>query len=163
MKGDKRVIEHLQTALTMELTTVHQYMLHATVLDDWGLGKLADKMRAEMQEELGHAEQFMTRITFLEGDPDAQSLDKVSRAQSLKDMFAADLQGEIEARKFYTKAAHAAIEAGDLGTQDLFHKITLDEEGHIDWLETQTELLERLGERAYFQLYIAPDTAEGEA
>jgi bacterioferritin len=156
MKGDETVREHLQKALTMEFTAVHQYLLHAHVLETWGLRRLADKMREEMREELGHADRFAARMMFLEGEPDAQSMGSVDRAQTLEDMFKADLQDEYEARRFYTEASQTAAKAGDLGTEALFREIALDEEGHIDWLETQLDLLGRVGEAGFYQLYAAP-------
>lgn len=158
MKGQKEILELLQRAATMEFTAVHQYLLHAHVLDDWGLTGLAAKMRDEMQEELGHCDRFIRRMVFLEGDPDVQTMGEVARAGSLKEMFEADLADEIEARTFYTQAARQAMDAGDLGTRDLFASITLDEEGHIDWLESQLGLLERLGEAGYYQLYAGTDS-----
>ena len=156
MKGDKKVLEALQKALTMELTATHQYMLHAHVLDDWGLNSLAEEFRGEMTEEMGHAQRFMARMMFLEGEPDAQAMGSVARAQRLKDMFEADLADEIEARAFYTEAAKTAEAAGDLGSRTLFAEIALDEEGHIGWLENQLGLLERLGEAGFYQLYAKP-------
>lgn len=158
MKGDATVLKHLQTALGMELTAVRQYLLHAHLLADWGIDKLAAKMKQEMQEELGHADQIMARMMFLEGEPDMRSAEPVNRAQSMKDMLEADLRDEIEARKYYTAAARAADEAGDLGTRDLFQRLTLDEEGHIAWLETQLALLGRIGEPAYLQMQVSGST-----
>lgn len=160
MKGDAGVIEHLQKALTMELTAVHQYLLHAHVVADWGLTKLSDQLREEMQEELGHANSLIERIMFLEGEPDVTSLGNVARAQTIKDLFEADLQDEYEARRYYTEAANAAHDAGDLGSRDLFTQLTLDEEGHIDWLETQIGLIERLGEQTYMQTQLGEDAEE---
>lgn len=160
MKGNESVISDLQQALTMELTAVHQYLLHAEVLDDWGLNKLAGKMRTEMTEELGHAQKFLERIVFLEGEPDVQSVKSVARAQTLKDMFENDLADEHEARQFYTKAAQTAVAQGDVGSEQLFRETALDEEGHIDWLENQITLLGRLGEAGFHQIYADPMSAE---
>ena len=160
MKGDKTVLQNLQTALTMELSAVHQYLLHAHVLDDWGLNGLAAQMREEMDEEMGHAGKFMARMMFLEGEPDAQAMHSVARAQTLKDLFEADLNDEYDARKFYSASAAQAIEADDLGSAELFKQTALDEEGHIDWLENQLVLLEKLGEAGFYQLYVKPETGE---
>lgn len=161
MKGDDKVLEHLQKALTMEFTAVHQYLLHSHVLKDWGLEALGEKMSEEMEEELGHANMLIERILFLEGNPDMASINKVDRSQTLKDMFEADLRDEHEARKFYTQAAGVCQEAGDLGSRDLFTDLVHDEEGHIDWLETQLGLIDRLGERGYTQLQVGK-TAEAD-
>ena len=159
MKGDKKVLEHLQTALTMELTAVRQYLLHAHVLADWNLDKLSAKMRLEMHEELGHADQFITRMMFLNGEPDLACDQPVSRSATLRDMLEADLKDEYEARTFYTKASDVAHSAGDIGSRDLFAAVALDEEGHIDWLEGQLDLLKRMGEVGYMQIYVTPDGA----
>ncbi len=155
MKGDEKVIKHLQRALTMELTTVHQYLLHKHVLLDWGLDRLGAKLDEEAQEELGHANKLLERMMFLDADPDVSTLDQVARAQTVRDMFEVDLKGEYEARKYYTTAAMDCEKAGDLGSRDLFHALIHDEEGHIDWIETQLGLLDRLGEQGYYQLHTA--------
>ena len=160
MKGDKKVLEHLQSALTMELGAVRQYLLHSHVLADWGLDKLAAKMKAEMHEELGHADQYIERMLFLNGEPDLASGNPVVRAKTLKEMFEADLKDEYEARTFYTKASDVAHSAGDIGSRDLFAAIVLDEEGHIDWLEGQLDLLKRMGEVGYTQMYVTPEGGE---
>jgi len=160
MKGDKKVLEHLQKALTMELGAVRQYLLHSHVLADWGLDKLAAKMKAEMHEELGHADQFIERMMFLSGEPDLASAEPVARANSLKDLFEADLKDEYEARAFYTKASSVAHDAGDIGSRDLFAAVVLDEEGHIDWLEGQIDLLSRMGEVGFTQMYVTPESGD---
>lgn len=149
MKAKQKTLEDLQTALSMELAAVNQYLLHAYVLEDWGLNRLAAKMREEMHEELGHAQNYVSRIMFLKGDPEVKAAKTPQRAQSLKDMFEADLADEEDAIKFYTKAANVAAEAGDIGTRTLFEKIVLDEEGHKAWLELQLDLLQRIGEATY--------------
>lgn len=149
MTAKSKSIANLQAALGMELSAVHQYMLHAHVLEDWGLDKLAAKMRAEMQEELGHAQEYARRIMFLKGDPEVKAAKTPQRAQTLKDMFQADLTDEEQAIKFYTDAARAAGEAGDIGSRMIFERIVIDEEGHKAWLELQLDLLQRIGEKAY--------------
>jgi bacterioferritin len=149
MTANSKSITNLQTALAMELSAVHQYMLHAHVLQDWGMDKLATKMRAEMQEELQHAQNYIKRIMFLKGNPEVKAAKTPQRAQTLKDMFQADLGDEEDAIKFYTDAARTAAEVGDVGTRTLFEKIVLDEEGHKSWLELQLDLLQRIGEPAY--------------
>ena len=153
MKGNNIVLQHLQTALTMELTAVNQYFLHAHVLDDWGLPKLAEKMHEEMSEEQGHASRLIDRMLFLEGSPDVQTLQHVSQAQSVRSMFEADLEDEYEARSYYTKAAIDCRDAGDLGSHELFVGLIRDEEGHIDYLEKQIRLVEKLTEPIYLQMH----------
>lgn len=147
--------QNLQTALSMELTAMHQYQLHACVLDDWGLDLLAAKMREEMLEEMGHSEAFLVRLLFLKGDPRVEHATLPKRAHSLKEMFELDLVDEQEAIEFYTKASVQAAEEGDIGGQRLFERVALDEEGHMSWLELQLDLLERMGEPAYIAKHMA--------
>jgi bacterioferritin len=147
--SNSTTIDNLNKALQMEMTASHQYQLHAHVLDDWGLDKLAAKMREEQAEEIGHSDMFIERILFLKGDPEIAFANPPKRAQTLADMFKADLADEEEAVDFYLKAARQAYEENDVGTRTLFETIALDEEGHKAWLELQLELLERLGEQAY--------------
>lgn len=149
MTANSKSIENLQKALSMELTAIHQYLLHAHVLDDWGLDKLASKMREEMQEELGHAGAFIDRILFLKGDPRVSEEKPAQKADSLAKMFESDLKDERGAIDFYSEAAAEAGAENDIGTRTLFERITLEEEGHMDWLELQLDLLERMGEPAY--------------
>lgn len=163
MSTKEKVLENLQTALSMELAAVNQYMLHALVADDWGLTKLAAQMREEMSEELGHAQQYAERIIFLNGDPKLEPEKVPARAQALKDMFEADLRDEKDAIKFYTQAAHAAAEAGDIGTRKLFENTALDEEGHMSWLELQISLIERMGEPTYIAMHVGDPEGQEEA
>lgn len=149
MKNATRSLEHLQQALSMEMTAIHQYLLHAHVLDDWGLDLLAGKMREEMTEELGHAGRFIDRILYLEGTPEVEAAKPPKRADGLEGLFAADLEEEKGAIDFYTEAARAADEDRDLGTRMLFEEILLDEEGHKDWLAQQLALVNRMGEPTY--------------
>lgn len=142
-------IDSLQKALSMELTAAHQYQLHAHVLDDWGLDRLAQRMRDEMQEEIGHQDRFIARILFLGGTPELKMAATPGRATSLKDMFRSDLEDEKDAIRTYTEAARKAAEEGDLGTRRMFEKVVVDEEGHMDWLSTQLDLIDRLGESNY--------------
>jgi len=153
-------IVNLQTALSMELTASHQYQLHAGVLDDWGMTLLAAQMREEMQEELGHSQEFMSRIMFLKGDPEMTMAKTPHRATSLAEMFESDLADEKEAIEFYTKASLQAVEDGDLGSRAIFERIALDEEQHMGWLELQLDLLQRMGEAAYIAKHIPSPHAE---
>ena len=153
----EKTIANLQTALSMELTAMHQYQLHASVLDAWGMGLLANKMREEMQEELGHSDQFLVRILFLKGDPKLSLQKTPSRARTLKEMFETDLKDEQEAIDFYTNASIQAAEERDLGSRKLFETIAIDEESHMSWLELQLDLLDRMGESAYIAKYMNDD------
>ena len=145
--SNSRTVENLNQALKMEMSAAHQYQLHAHVLEDWGLNLLAAKMREEMAEELGHSDRFMERIMFLKGDPEIAFAAPPKRAGTLVDMFKADLADEEEAIEFYSKAAQAAADSGDIGTRMLFEQIVMDEEGHKAWLELQLDLIERIGEK----------------
>lgn len=148
-------LKNLNTALQMELTAQHQYQLHAHVLDTWGLDKLAEKMREEFAEETAHSDVFLERIMTLDGDPEMGFFKAPQRAGSLKEMFEADLADEIDALKFYTRAAKEAYEADDLGSYELFKATAIDEEGHRDWLQLQLDLLARIGEERYAFKYIS--------
>ena len=147
--SNSTTIDNLNKALQMEMTASHQYQLHAHVLDDWGLDRLAAKMREEQAEEIGHSDMFIERILFLKGNPQIAFANPLKRASTLADMFKADLADEEGAVDFYLKAARQAYDENDVGTRTLFETIALDEEGHKAWLELQLELLERLGEQAY--------------
>jgi bacterioferritin len=149
MTDRQRSIHNLQTALGMEMAAVHQYLLHAHVLDDWGLDRLSARMREEMQEELEHAEKLADRILFLGGDPKVSEAKAPQRAGRLPALFSSDLEEERASIAFYTEAANAAREDGDVGTRVLFEKLILDEEGHAEWLDLQLSLVERLGEALY--------------
>lgn len=143
----------------MELSATHQYQLHACVLDDWGMGRLASQMRQEMQEELGHSEQFLVRMLFLKGEPKVELEKTPKRAGSLKEMFETDLADEKAAIDFYTAASIAATEERDIGSRQLFEQIAMDEEGHMSWLELQLDLLDRMGEPAYIATHLTDATS----
>jgi bacterioferritin len=160
MTNQSRSIKNLQQALSMELTATHQYLLHAHVLEDWGLETLAAKMHEEMQEELGHAGNFIDRILFLDGDPKVSEQKPAHRADTLKDLFEADLKDEKEAIAFYTEAANAAREDDDVGTRAMFERIVMDEEGHMDWLKQQLDLIRRIGEQSYIAQHMTLKPSE---
>lgn len=159
MSNVSRSLENLQKALSMEMTAVNQYLLHAHVLEDWGLDVLSDRMREEMTEELGHAGRFIDRILYLGGDPEIVASKTPKRAKALDDLFSADLKEEKGALSFYSEAALAADEDRDIGTRILFERIILDEEGHADWLDRQLNLLKRMGEPTYMAQNMS-DTAK---
>jgi bacterioferritin len=155
-----KTIENLQRALSMELTATHQYQLHACVLDDWGMELLANKMREELHEELGHSEEFLVRMLFLNGEPQLTPQKTPVRATTLKQMFETDLKDEQEAIEFYTVASIQAAEDRDIGTRQLFERIAIDEEGHASWLELQLDLLERMGEPTYIAKHMPANSEE---
>jgi bacterioferritin len=159
MTDNSRSLDNLQKALAMEMTAIHQYLLHAHVLDDWGLDVLAARMREEMTEELGHASRFIDRILFLDGNPEIKASKAPRRADNLEELFAADLEEEKGAIAFYSEAALAADEDRDVGSRVLFERIILDEEGHKDWLSQQLRLLKRMGEPTFMAQNMS-DTAK---
>lgn len=149
MKGDERIIERLNEALFLELGAVNQYWLHYRLLDDWGYAKLARKERAESIEEMQHADRLVERIIFLEGHPNLQKVGPLRIGQNVKEVLEADLAGEYDARTSYKKSRELCDELGDYVTMALFDELLKDEEGHIDFLETQLELLGKIGEERY--------------
>jgi len=161
MKGSDVSLKHLQRALTMELTTINTYLYQERQLNDWGIGRLAERMKEEVDEERGHANRFLTRILFLDGSPDVQTLSEIEKPSSVKQIFEVQHRMEKEAVAYYNKAAVECQEAGDVGSFNLFRKILKDEEEHIDFVEEQLGLMEMIG----YQLYIArqvPSVAEEE-
>lgn len=155
MKGNEKVIECLNTALRMELTAVSQYWLHYRLQEDWGLKKMAEKSREESIEEMHHADKLIERIIFLEGHPNLQKLDPLRIGETPKETLEADLAAEQEAAAFYRESRDVCNEANDYVSQKLFEDLLADEEGHIDFLETQLDLFDRVGEQNYAQLNAA--------
>ncbi|MCC4245314.1 bacterioferritin [Stappia indica] len=149
MKGSAKVIERLNEALFLELGAVNQYWLHYRMLDDWGLTKLAKKERAESIEEMQHADKLIERILFLEGHPNLQKVAPLRIGQDVKEVLEADLAGEHDARTSYAKSRDICHDEGDYVSMKLFEELLADEEGHIDFLETQLELLEKIGVERY--------------
>ncbi|MGE0586270.1 MAG: bacterioferritin [Flavobacteriaceae bacterium] len=152
MKGDKKVIERLNNALFLELGAINQYWVHYRLLEDWGYTHLAKKERKESIEEMEHADKLVARIIFLEGHPNLQSVAPLRIGQNVKEVLESDLAGEYEARTAYSKSREICREAGDYVSMQLFEALLADEESHIDFLETQLELLGKIGEARYAQL-----------
>jgi bacterioferritin len=154
MKGDPKVVEYLNAALRHELTAVNQYWLHYRLLDNWGYKSLAKKWRKESIEEMEHADELTVRIIFLEGFPNMQVLDPLHIGQTVKEVLECDLRAELTARALYEEAATHCHSVRDYVTRDLFEKLMHDEEEHIDFLETQLDLVEKLGLQLYSQHHI---------
>jgi bacterioferritin len=154
MKGDARVIEYLNKGLRSELTAVNQYWLHYRMLDNWGYKALAKQWRKESIEEMRHADKFVDRIIFLEGFPNLQVLDPLRIGQTVKEVLDCDLAAEISARNLYQEAATHCHSVQDYVSRDLFEELMADEEGHIDFLETQLDLVAKLGLELYAQHHI---------
>lgn len=156
MKGEAQVIERLNEALFLELGAVNQYWVHYRLLDDWGYKKLAAKERAESIEEMHHADRLIERIIFLEGHPNLQRVAPLRIGQNIKEVLEADLAGEYDARTAYRAARELCSELRDYVSKELFDELLADEEGHIDFLETQLDLLNRIGVENYGHLNAAP-------
>jgi bacterioferritin len=135
----------------MELTTVNTYFYQERQLDDWGIGRLAERMEEEVDEEREHAKAFLQRILFLDGTADVQTLDEIEKPTSVQQIFEVQHRMEKEAIAYYSKAAVECQQAGDVGSFELFMRILKDEEEHIDFVEDQLDLMEMIGK----QLYIA--------
>lgn len=161
MKGSAKVIEHLNKALFLELGAINQFWLHYRLLDDWGVGKLAAKEREESIEEMQHADKIVARILFLGGHPNLQTVSPLRIGENVKEILEADLAGEYEACAAYKEARQVSEAEGDYVSKNLFEELLSDEEGHIDFLETQLELLAKVGIEKYTQLNANPaDKAE---
>jgi bacterioferritin len=161
VKGEAQVIERLNEALFLELGAVNQYWVHFRLLDDWGYKKLAAKERAESIEEMHHADRLIERIIFLEGHPNLQRVAPLRIGQTIKEVLEADLAGEYDARAAYKASRELCEQLGDYVSKNLFEALLADEEGHIDFLETQLDLLDKIGIEKYGQLNSASaDEAE---
>ena len=158
MQGDARVIEFLNEQLSGELTAINQYFLHAKMQENWGFVKLAAYTKAESIDEMKHAEILTDRILFLEGLPNFQRVFPLRIGQNLQEIFESDLAVEHEARNRLIEGAEYMRSASDITSARIFEDILADEETHIDYLETQIELLGRLGEPLYIaQLVEQPE------
>ena len=156
MRGDKKVIDFLNQALKNELTAINQYFLHSRMLRDWGVSKLAKKERAESIEEMHHADKLIQRIICLEGPPNLQKLDPLRIGQNLRETLDSDLAAEHDARTLYIEARDYCDSVGDYVSKNLFEELIADEEGHIDFLETQIGLYDTIGAQNYGHLNAKP-------
>jgi bacterioferritin len=154
MQGDLKVIEYLNKGLRSELTAINQYWIHYRMLDNWGYKDLAKRWRKESIEEMQHADKFTVRIIFLDGFPNMQVLDPLHIGQNVKEVLDCDLQAEISARTLYQEAATYCHSVQDYVSRDLFEELMADEEEHIDFLETQLDLVDKLGLQLYAQHHI---------
>jgi bacterioferritin len=154
MKGDAKVIEYLNAGLRSELTAVSQFWLHYRLLDNWGLNALASKWREESIEEMRHADRFIDRIIFLEGFPNLQLLNPLRIGENVSEVMTADLDAEYDARALYQEAAEYCDTVRDYPSRDLFKQLMADEEGHVDFLETQIDLIKRIGVELYSQAHM---------
>ena len=161
MQGDPRVIEYLNRGLRHELAAINQYWLHYRLLDNWGYRDLARKWRGESMEEMRHADRIVQRIIFLDGFPNMQVIDPLHIGQNVKEVLDCDLAAEMTARTLYQEAATHCHSVRDYVTRDLFEQLMHDEEEHIDFLETQLDLVAKLGLELYAQHHIGELEEDG--
>ena len=154
MKSDPTVLKHLNKALGNELVAINQYFLHSRMYQDWGLNKLAEKEYEESIDEMKHADQLVQRILFLEGLPNLQSLGKLFIGENIKEMLECDLQLEMIACPDSREGIANCESVNDFVSRDLLNSILISEEEHVEWLESQLGLLERVGLENYQQSMI---------
>jgi bacterioferritin len=147
--ADPEVIRILNDLLTNELTAINQYFIHAKLCQHWGFGKLAKKIHDESIDEMKHADKVIERILYLEGVPNLQRYHKLQVGENVKEALGSDLQFEYAAIKFLNESIEILRKLGDHGTEELLRAILVGEEAHTDWLETQLDLIQTLGEQNY--------------
>ena len=152
MKGDAKVVEYLNEVLKNELTAINQYWLHYRLLDNWGIKKLAELERHESIDEMKHADKLAERILFLDGLPNFQLLGRLRIGSTVEEILKADLETELEAIPLLRDGIEHCEKVRDYVTRDLFQKILDSEEEHVDTIETQFEMIERMGIQNYIQL-----------
>ena len=153
--NDSEVIAHLNRALRNELTAINQYFLHARMLEDWGLKELAAHVKGESIDEMKHADELIERILFLEGLPNLQDVGKLYIGQNVREILQCDLKLEMEAIPDLRESVAFCEKAGDFVSRDLFAGILSSEEEHVDWIETQLDLIGKVGEERYLQRHMS--------
>ena len=156
MKGNPRVIELLNEAIKAELTAINQYWLHYRMLENWAIKRLAEYERKESFHEMKHADRFSERVLFLDGLPNFQALGRLRIGESVEEILKADLEAEYEAVEMYRNGVAECEKLGDFVSRELFEEVLRDEEGHVDFLETQFEMIKQMGLQNYIQLQSEP-------
>ena len=156
MKGDDKVLDYLNKALTNELTAINQYWLHYRMLANWGVTKLAEFERHESIDEMKHADSLADRILFLDGLPNFQALGKLKIGETVEEILKADLALEMDAIPLLRDAVQHSESVRDYVSREVFERILENEEKHVDFLETQFELIERMGLQNYIQSQSQP-------
>ena len=149
MKGDPRVIDHLNARLAEELTAVNQYFVHAEMCEDWHYGRLAEAIKQRSITEMKHGEKLIERLLYLDAHPIVSNYNEMHIGAAVADMHKNDLDAEIDAVKAYNESIRVCVEAGDEGTKELLESILSDEEDHVDWLEAQLMQIEQMGLEVY--------------
>ena len=156
---DPNVVTHLNKILKNELTAINQYFLHAKMLEDWGLQRMAAHEHHESIDEMKHADSLIERILFLGGLPNLQDLGKLHIGEDVKEILECDMKLEEVAIPIYRDAIHYCETVRDYGTRDILQRILVDEEAHVDFLETQFDLIKQIGIQQYIKLQSEPVTA----
>jgi bacterioferritin len=151
MQGDKKVIEYLNQVLKNELTAINQYFLHARMFNNWGLHQLNEQEYAESVDEMKHADKLIERILFLEGLPNLQDLGRLRIGENTKEILGCDLQLELDAMPLLREGVAYCEKISDFVSRELLKAILEGEEEHVDWLETQLGLIEKIGIENYQQ------------
>ncbi len=157
MNGNPQVIDLLNDVLTAELTAVNQYWLHARIVQNWGYERLWKKIRDESIEEMKHADRLVARVLFLGGLPNLQRYGKVNVGESVPEMFRLDLQVEVDGVKRLNDGIALCRQVNDNGSRELLEKILVESEAHVDWLESQLELMKQLGDANYLAQQVKKD------
>jgi bacterioferritin len=157
MKGDAKIVARLNAVLTNELTAINQYFVHAKMFEHWGFKRLAEYVRKESIDEMRHADTLIARILFLEGLPNLQDLHKLFVGENVQEALGCDLKLELAAHPLLKSAIADCETSGDYVSRDLFRRILDAEEEHIDWLETQLELIDKVGIANYQQSQMGHD------